>query len=153
MTDKEVNEFNRIEKVKNTIKELIKQDSDMILKRQNGRGKKGTRYEKCQWIDVRFKSDSHKAASILFYEDAIIDIRTGNLHPGRYGYVVFQKWSNRDFERTAPNLRIKVGRIPGIFIPIDDKHREETQICVLDGDVNQISNEIYNEFNNYTKGD
>lgn len=108
-------------------------------------GRKG-RFENCMWIDVIFAGDKNKAASILFFEDAIIDSSSGNLHPGRYGYVVFQKWNNHTLKRTAPNLVLRMGNEVGVFVPISGKYRLETGICVDEADENTVADKIVKRF-------
>lgn len=44
------------------------------------------RYAECVWIDLEDIS-----ARLALFEDAIIDERSGNFHPGRYGYATFFK--------------------------------------------------------------
>ena len=135
---------------KEKVKELIRKDNNMKLTEyQKGKGKEGSKYERCQWIDVRFCDDQSRAASILFYEDFRADVCTGNLHPGRYGYVTFQKWNNDPINRPAPNIKLCIGGLTGVFIPIDKEHHLETQINVLDGEVDSVSESIFKLFNKF----
>lgn len=44
------------------------------------------RYAECVWIDLE-----DIPARLALFEDAIIDEKSGNFHPGRYGYATFFK--------------------------------------------------------------
>ena len=95
--------------------------------------------------------DEDMAASILFYEDFRIDNNTGNLHPGRYGYVTFQRWSNRGIERKAPNVKMGLANTKGVFVPTDIRHRLETNISIWDSDIDvkTLAEDIFEEFKEF----
>ena len=149
MTLEEKNEYDKIKEIREEIINLVKADGNMNLPRQKGHGKEDSIYERCQWVDIRFKDDDSCAGSILFYEDFRVDLRTGNLHPGRYGYVVFQKWNNKMINRKAPNMLFGLEDIKGVFIPIDKKHRRETDICVLEGNIESKAREVFDSFKEF----
>ena len=98
-----------------------------------------------------FESNKNMAASILFYEDFRVDNNTGNLHPGRYGYVTFQRWSNRFLERSAPNVLFCLANNKGVYVPTDTRHRFETDINVwnLEKDEETLSKEIFRKFKKF----
>ncbi len=142
-----------IEKIRASVKKQLynyeNKKLHVFTRGGHGRG----RFKDCYWIDVRYGENDAYAASILFYEDAIIDCSSGNLHPGRYGYVVFQKWHNFPFARSAPNMKMKVGKCYGVFIPFGDDYRVETGINVLDNNKSpkEIADEVFNSFVDYTE--
>ncbi len=146
-------DIERIKEIKGLVKKKLCDygNNDLHVFRRGGRGIK--RFSDCFWIDVRYGEKHASAASILFYEDAIIDHKSGNLHPGRYGYVVFQKWHNFPFARSAPNMKMKVGKCYGVFIPFGDDYRVETGINVLDNNKSpeEIADEVFNSFVDYTE--
>lgn len=146
MTSDEQNQFNQIKRIRTVMKKRIIDSGRLRIKKGSlGCGKKDGRFEICQWIDVE-PYEGSLAASILFYEDARIDTRSGNLHPGRYGYVVFQKWNNL-LTRPSPNIKIQFNHCNGIFVPFDKNHREETDICILGRiDEETIVEDIYTRF-------
>ena len=140
----------RIKEIRGKIIEAIVDDEDMyLLKGQKGHG--SGKYKECYWIDVRFESNKNMAASILFYEDFRVDNNTGNLHPGRYGYVTFQRWSNRFLERSAPNVLFCLANNKGVYVPTDTRHRFETDINVwnLEKDEETLSKEIFRKFKKF----
>lgn len=140
----------RIGAIREAIVALIDDDEDMyLLKGQKGRGR--DKYKACYWIDVRFESNENMAASILFYEDFRVDNNTGNLHPGRYGYVTFQRWSNRGIERKAPNVKMGLANANGVFVPTDIRHRLETNISIWDSDIDvkTLAEDIFEEFKEF----
>lgn len=142
----------RIKAVKEEIKKLINAQSDIsLLPRQKGHGV-GEKYKEYHWIDVKLNGADNLIASILFFEDFKIDIKTGNLHPGRNGYVVFQRWNNQYVARKAPNIKFHLQDCTGIFIPVDKKHRLETNIDVLkDDELDKISKKIFDAFLEFIK--
>ena len=145
-------DIKRIKKIKSLIKKKLYDYETPGLKVIKYGGFGRGRFSNCYWIDVKYGENDVYAASILFYEDSIIDSKTGNLHPGRDGYVVFQKWHNIPFERKAPNIRMRVGKCYGVFIPIEKEYRKETGINVLDksNTAEKIAEEIFSSFIMFT---
>lgn len=145
MNEQEKKDFDRIESIRILVKGMLKADKRFLLKPgERGKG----RFEKCQWITAINPSNEYEMASILFYEDAVLDTRTGNLHPGQYGKVVFQKWNNQPFKRTASNAVIQIANVKGVFIPFDKNHRKETDIDVLreDKSAEEKAREVFDSF-------
>lgn len=154
MTSEELEIFRQIEAVKGKLKEIIRADGSMCLsKNSRGQGRRVGRFEMCQWIDVEISNnDEIDTASILFFEDARIDVKTGNLHPGRYGYVVFQKWRKSFIQSKAPNILLQLGKYKGVFVPLDKHFREETGICVIGSQDNDaVADEVFLRFLRFLK--
>lgn len=143
-------EFERIKAVRDLVSNRINRTDCFKRIKRGGFGK--SRFDQCVWISVLNSGDEYEAASILFFEDFRLDDNSFNLHPGRYGYVLFQKWHNYPRKRPAPNIRIRINGHSGVFIPTGQECRKETEINVLDENETEeeIADKVFESFVAFT---
>ena len=72
-------ELKRLRKI---VIEKLKAGGHKVKRGGIGQGK----YDQCIWVDLE-----DTPSRIAFFEDTIIDEKSGNFHPGRYGYATFFK--------------------------------------------------------------
>ena len=126
MTRKEKRMLCNIKKLQQDLKDDLKKKNFNVADK-GGSGNGQGSYRLCQWIDMDL--DKEISYSILFYEEARIKGKDGIVRPGRYGFVVFQKWDNmKKGKRRSPNVLMEINGVKGIFVPFDKQHRLETGI-------------------------